>query len=169
MSMLVLFQWLTGVELGLLKGRHPLLKDVDITINPSKGLAFMEGKKSNKNGKVTKLLDFTPPSTLNRYATDVIHGVLEESDATASLILRSRKDLQRKFEVEDKELKKVENGALEQTNSVDSELVEREEVSPIESESGEVLQTAQVVMNMLDVTMPGTLTEEKKKKVCAAC
>ena len=167
--MLVLFQWLTAVELGLLKGRHPLLKDVDITINPSKGLAFMEGKQSNKNGKVTKLLDFTPPSTLNRYATEAIHGVLEESDTTASLILRSRKDLQRKFEVEDKELKKVENGALEQTNSVDSELVEREEVTPIESESGEVLQTAQMVMNMVDVTMPGTLTEEERKKVCAAC
>ncbi|XP_010107073.2 uncharacterized protein LOC21402490 [Morus notabilis] len=158
-------EWLTAVELGLLKGRHPLLKDVDITINPSKGLAFMEGKQSRKNGKVTKLLDFTPSNSLNRYTKDTINNVLEESDTTASLILRSRKDLQRKYEVEDKGLGKIENGALEQTNSIDTELVQQEEVSPIESESGEVLQTAQVVMNMLDVTMPGTLTEEKKKKV----
>lgn len=167
--MLVSYQWLTAVELGLLKGRHPLLKDVDITINPSKGLAFMEGKQSSKNGKVTKLLDFTPSNSLNRYTKDTINNVLEESDTTANLILRSRKDLQRKYEVEDKGLGKIENGALEQTNSIDTELVQQEEVSPIESESGEVLQTAQVVMNMLDVTMPGTLTEEKKKKVCTTC
>ncbi|KAI3985246.1 hypothetical protein MKX01_039491, partial [Papaver californicum] len=34
----LVIEWLTAVELGFLKGRHPLLEDVDVTINPSKGL-----------------------------------------------------------------------------------------------------------------------------------
>jgi len=40
-----------------------------------------------------------------------------------------------------------------------------QEVGSVDSERGQVLQTAEVVMSMLDKTMPGTLTEEKKKKV----
>lgn len=154
------------MELGLLKGRHPLLKDVDITINPSKGLAFMEGKAAKSTGKVTKLLDLSPSTSLSRYTTEPVNDVLDKSDTAAGLVLRSRKDLQRKYDVVDKGLQKVENGALEQTNSANAELVKHEEVSSVESETGEVIQTAQVVMNMLDMTMPGTLTEEKKKKVC---
>ncbi|PON97046.1 CAAX amino terminal protease [Trema orientale] len=161
-------EWLTAVELGLLKGRHPLLKDVDITINPSKGLAFMEGKTAKKTGKVTKLLDLSSSTALNRYNTESLNDILEESDTTAGLILRSGKDLQRKYENEDEALQKLENGAMERTNSADTESVKHEEISSIDSETGEVLQTAQVVMNMLDVTMPGTLTEEKKKKVLTA-
>ena len=157
------------MELGLLKGRHPLLKDVDVTINPSKGLAFMEGKAAKSTGKVTKLLDINPSIALKRYTTDSVNDIYEESDTAASLILQSRKDLQRKNEVENKALKKMANGALERTNSANAELVKHEEVSSVESETGEVLQSAQVVMNMLDITMPGTLTEEKKKKVCTTC
>lgn len=154
-------QWLTAVELGLLKGRHPLLKDVDITINPSKGLALTNSRLPQDSGKVTKPLDLTHLSSLNGYSGYRINHMLEESDAAANLSLRSRQVSRRKLEVEDAKLQDVENGA----NSVDAELVKDEEVSPEDSERGQVLQTAQVVMNMLDITLPGTLTEEKKKKV----
>uniref|UniRef100_A0A6P3Z3C9 uncharacterized protein LOC107406661 isoform X1 n=2 Tax=Ziziphus jujuba TaxID=326968 RepID=A0A6P3Z3C9_ZIZJJ len=154
-------EWLTAVELGLLKGRHPLLKDVDITINPPKGLALANGRPSQDSGKVAKLLDLTHLSALNGYSGDRMNDMLEESDDATSLSLRSRKVSQRKLEVEDAKLQEVENGG----NSIDAELVNDEEVSPEDSERGQVLQTAQVVMNMLDITMPGILTEEKKKKV----
>ncbi|KAL0346805.1 UNVERIFIED_CONTAM: Embryogenesis-associated protein [Sesamum calycinum] len=56
-------EWLNAVELGLLKGRHPLLKDVDFTINPSKGLALMESRASSKEERVDKLLSFTNGSS----------------------------------------------------------------------------------------------------------
>lgn len=158
---IVHMQWLTAVELGLLKGRHPLLKDVDITINPSKGLALANDRPSQDSGKVAKLLDLTHLSALNGYSGDRMNDMLEESDDATSLSLRSRKVSQRKLEVEDAKLQEVENGG----NSIDAELVNDEEVSPEDSERGQVLQTAQVVMNMLDITMPGILTEEKKKKV----
>lgn len=145
-----------------MKGRHPLLKDVDVTINLLKGLAVSKGRASHNNGKVTKMLDLTHSSSLNGSSGDPINDMLEESEAAASLSLRSRQELQRKIELESQE---VENGALGRINSVDAELVKDEEISPVDSERGQVLQTAQVVMNMLDITMPDTLTEEKKKKV----
>ncbi|KAM1425819.1 hypothetical protein TB2_017748 [Malus domestica] len=127
----ITIEWLTAVELGLLKGRHPLLEDVDLPIDPSEGPA-----------------DNMP----------------EENDTAASFRIRSRKDSERKSEVQNTGLQDVENGSLDQTNSDDRELVNKEEVNPVD-EKGQVLQTAEVVMNMLDVTMPDTLTEEKKKKV----
>ncbi|XP_062091213.1 uncharacterized protein LOC133797351 [Humulus lupulus] len=161
-------EWLTAVELGLLKGRHPLLEDVDITINLSKGLNFKEGKATKNTKKVAKILDLSPSNSLNSYNTNPIHEIVEEGNTAASMILRPKKELQKKHEVEDKGLQNVENGALERTSSVKADTVEHEEVSSIDIENGEVLQTAQVIMNMLDVTMPGTLTEEKKKKVITA-
>ncbi|KAK7285904.1 hypothetical protein RJT34_20689 [Clitoria ternatea] len=38
----------------------------------------------------------------------------------------------------------------------------------VDSEHGQVVQTAQVVINMLDVTVPGTLTKERTTKVLTA-
>ncbi|KAK9989818.1 hypothetical protein SO802_030057 [Lithocarpus litseifolius] len=161
-------EWLTAVELGLLKGRHPLLKDVDVTINPSKGLPLVESRSSDKNDEVDKLSDLTQPNALNGYSVDPIKGILEDSDTVASLCLSSRRDSQENLEAEDAGLQEMENSALQQISSVDSELVKEEEVSSVDGERGQGLQTAQLVMNMLDVTMPGTLTEEKKQKVLTA-
>ena len=158
-------QWLTAVELGLLKGRHPLLKDVDVTINPSKGLALVESRSSDKNDEVDKLSDLTQPNALNGYSVDPIKGMLEDSDTVASSCLSSRQDSQENLEAEDAGLQEMENGALQQISSVDSELIKEEEVSSVDGERGQGLQTAQAVMNMLDITMPGTLTEERKQKV----
>ncbi|OMO67123.1 CAAX amino terminal protease [Corchorus capsularis] len=160
-------EWLTAVELGLLKGRHPLLKDVDVTINPSKGLAFEEGRLTNKGRKVKKLLDHSRSNAINGYSINPPREMLEDGDTAASIRLRSRQDLLKDVELGDKGLHEVHNDMLPQTKSVEEELV-KEEASPEDSEMGQVLQTAQVVMNMLDVTMPGTLKEAEKQKVLAA-
>lgn len=41
----------------------------------------------------------------------------------------------------------------------------KDEVGSEDTEKGQVLRTAEVVMNILDMTNPGTLTDEEKKKV----
>ncbi|KAL5572296.1 hypothetical protein UlMin_021893 [Ulmus minor] len=161
-------EWLAAVELGLLKGRHPLLKDVDITINPTKGIAFREDKEFYDTAKVTKLLDHTPSCASTGYGAHSTNDMFKESDTTAGLILRVRKDLQGKYEIEGTRSQEAGTGELLKTNSSGADMVTGEEVSPVDSDSSKVLQTTQVVMNMLDVTMPGTLTEEKKKKVVTA-
>ncbi|XP_050216132.1 uncharacterized protein LOC126667212 isoform X2 [Mercurialis annua] len=131
-------EWLSAVELGILKGRHPLLKDVDITYNPSKVLTLMEGRTS-------EVLD----------------------DTSTALQSRSRQDSHRNLKLEEG-LQETENGVLQQTSSIDAELVKEEVTDHVDTENGEVLQTAQIVMNMLDITIPGVLKEEKKKKVLTA-
>ncbi|KAG2717843.1 hypothetical protein I3760_03G192700 [Carya illinoinensis] len=161
-------EWLTAVELGLLKGHHPLLKDVDVTINPSKGLALVEARASDESGDMDRLLNLTESNSLNGYAVDPIKNMLEESDTATSIHLRSRRDSQENLEVEDMRVQEVENGALQHVNSVDGEFIIEEGVSSSDGERGQVLQTAQVVMTMLDITMPGTLTGEKKEKVLTA-
>ncbi|XP_021276143.1 uncharacterized protein LOC110410653 isoform X2 [Herrania umbratica] len=160
-------EWLASVELGLLKGRHPLLKDVDVSINPSKSLAFAEGRLTGKGGKVKKLLDLSRSNAINGYSIDRPREMLEDGDAAASIHPWSRQGSPKDVELEDKGLQGVHNDMLPQTKSVEAELV-KEEASTEDGEIGEVLQTAQVVMNMLDVTMPGTLKEAEKQKVLAA-
>ena len=44
-------------------------------------------------------------------------------------------------------------------------LIKEDVISLVGKERRQALQTAQVLMNMLDATMPGTLMEEHKKKV----
>ncbi|KAL6965798.1 hypothetical protein U1Q18_036859 [Sarracenia purpurea var. burkii] len=160
-------QWLAAVELGLLKGRHPLLNDVDVTINPSKGLALVEGKISDKSDRVNKPLNRSQSNILNGYAVYPLKEKLEESDTLDSTDLRYRQGLHRNSKIGDKGLPQEVNAALEQTSSIDPELA-KGEASSSHVERGQVLQTAQVVMNMLDVTMPGTLTEEQKEEVLTA-
>ncbi|KAF5481622.1 hypothetical protein F2P56_002261 [Juglans regia] len=161
-------EWLTAVELGLLKGRHPLLKDVDVTINPSKGLALVEARASDESGDMDRLLNLTESNSLNGYAVDPIKNMLEERDTAASIHLRSLRDSRENLEVEDMRVQEVENGALQHVNSVDGEFIIEEEVSSSDGERDQVLQTAQVVMNVLDISMPGTLTGETKEKVLTA-
>ncbi|XVE70763.1 hypothetical protein DITRI_Ditri10aG0097200 [Diplodiscus trichospermus] len=158
-------EWLTAVELGLLKGRHPLLKDVDVTINPSKGLAFAESRFTDKGGKTKKLLDHSRSNAINGYPIRPTIDMLEDADTAAGIHLQSRQGSLK--DVEDKGLKGVNNDMLPQNKSVEAESV-NDDGAPEDGELGQVLQTAQVVMNMLDVTMPGTLKEAEKKKVLAA-
>ncbi|XP_010261719.1 PREDICTED: uncharacterized protein LOC104600473 isoform X2 [Nelumbo nucifera] len=137
-------EWLTAVELGLLKGRHPLLKDLDVTINPPKG-------------------------ALNGYSVDPIRDMLEESDTAANFHLRSRRYLEKELNFGGLRWQEENNRDVSQQNtSVDVQPVKEEGDNPVNTERGQVLQTAQMVMNMLDVTMPGTLADEQKKKVLSA-
>ncbi|XP_039062772.1 uncharacterized protein LOC120207366 [Hibiscus syriacus] len=146
-------EWLTAVELGLLKGRHPLLKDVDVAISPSKGVAFTEGTLTGKGRNTKMLLDLSRSNSINGYSVGPTRDVLEDGSTTASMHLQSGQDSLRDVSA--------------QTNPHEGELV-REEAVPEDEEIGQVLKTAQLVMNMLDVTMPGTLKEAEKQKVLAA-
>ncbi|KAE9601566.1 putative alcohol O-acetyltransferase [Lupinus albus] len=159
-------EWLTAVELGLLKGRHPLLTDIDVTINPSNGLTVVEEMRSAKNAKVSNLLDVARPDAFNGYTIDPTNEFLEERKTDDNFHFRSEHDLQRNLQHEDMSLQ-VKHGPSQETSSIDADLVE-ENVGPADNEHGHVLQTAKLVTNMLDVTMPGTLTEEQKKKVLTA-
>ncbi|KAI8553266.1 hypothetical protein RHMOL_Rhmol05G0002200 [Rhododendron molle] len=159
-------EWLAAVELGLLKGRRPLSKD-GVTLNPSNGLPSVEGRASDKRGRRNKILNASPSNVLDRYGVYPLEKVFGESDT--SVIIRSNfgQESQKKSEIEDKGLQRENNGLLEQTSFCNVELVNKE-ASPIDNGRGQVLQTAQVVMNMVDVTMPNSLTEEQKKKVLNA-
>ncbi|KAK7347913.1 hypothetical protein VNO80_22455 [Phaseolus coccineus] len=161
---LLTIEWLTAVELGLLKGRHPLLTDIDLTINPSKGLVVVEEIRSNDDAKLSKLLSLTRSDAFNGYSIGPSNDLFEENKNNTGLQFRSQQGLQRNFE-QDMSLK-VKDDPSQQTSSSDADLIEEEDVFSVDNV--QVLQTAQVVINMLDVTMPGTLTEERKKKVLTA-
>lgn len=159
-------QWLTAVELGLLKGHHPLLKDLDVSINSSKGLALAEGRATDKEDvKVNKLLDLSKTNALNSYSDNGTREMLEKNNDDCSVHQRSRRESQRNVERDKKELQEMDHGALPESGPVEAEVVKEDEASAVDSKRSQVLQSSQLVMSILDVTMPGTLTEEEKKKV----
>ncbi|KAH1100932.1 hypothetical protein GLYMA_13G113900v4 [Glycine max] len=164
---LLTIEWLMAVELGLLKGCHPLLTDIDVTVNPSKGSVVVEEVRSNKDAKVGTLLDLTRSGAFNGYSVDPTEDLLGENQNDTGLLFSSQQGLKQNFEQDDMSLQ-VKDGPLQKTRSSDEDLIEERNVVSVDSELGQVLQTAQVVINMLDVTMPGTLTEERKKKVLTA-
>ncbi|XP_042508424.1 uncharacterized protein LOC122084328 isoform X2 [Macadamia integrifolia] len=160
-------EWLTAVELGLLKGRHPLLKDVDVTINPSKGLALLESKASDKSRNKNNHLNPTPSDVLSGYSVGPLKDAIDETNTAPHL--RSGRDLERKSKFQDEGQEQLVNVFVSQQNSlIHAESLKEEGDDPVDSERGEVLQTAEMVINMLDVNLPGTLAEEQKKKVLAA-
>ncbi|XP_031741358.1 uncharacterized protein LOC101219570 isoform X2 [Cucumis sativus] len=162
-------EWLTAVELGLLKGRHPLLKDVDITVNSTKGLALVEGKAVEERGKVIRQLGYNWSDASSGYqSTRFIKKKLEESHSSFHTDLISQSNSQSKSQLEDKGSLEIEVGVLNQTSSISEDMGEKHEVRSENTEKGQVLRTAEVVMNILDMTNPGTLTEEEKKKVLNA-
>lgn len=134
------------MELGLLKGRHPLLKDVDVTINPSKGLALLEGRASPRKGRADRLLNPT-----NGSATNPPPEMFQVNDTAR------RTQPGSKIDVEELHVKiaQGENNVVKQSDAA---------IDPTK-EGAAVTQTAQVVLNMLDVTVPDTLSDEQKKKV----
>ncbi|KAK6147583.1 hypothetical protein DH2020_018495 [Rehmannia glutinosa] len=153
-------EWLTAVELGLLKGRHPLLKDIDVTINPSKGLELVESRASSRRAGVDKLLNLT-----NGNSSNPPLAMFKENTAT-SIQSRSVKDIGEPPS-STKGLQQEDNDIGKQSSATIDAVVE-EGTDSSDNERGKVLQSAQVVMNMLDVTMPDTLSDEQKKKVLDA-
>ncbi|CAL5081607.1 unnamed protein product [Urochloa decumbens] len=146
-------EWLSAVEFALLKGRHPLIKDVDITFNPSKGLAFVEPQVNERKAKSGS--SFHPQSELILY-NNVPRGI-------NGLLVDSAKEYSGAENKENGQLKN--NGDIQRVNR-DPE--EESEESSEDVEKGQALQSASVVMNMLDATMPGTLNDDQKKKVLVA-
>jgi uncharacterized protein len=132
-------QWLSAVELALLKGRHPLLDDIDISINPTKHFSFVTG--GDTKNKPDRRYRESSPLPLNKVPLNgyLIGPPPVEVDSTNGKI--------------------GSNAVKEAEDSVHV----KEEVEA--GDESQVLQTATVVMNMLDVTMPGTLNDEQKKKV----
>ncbi|KAJ8648299.1 hypothetical protein MRB53_001322 [Persea americana] len=148
-------EWFSAVELALLKGRHPLLRDVDITIKPSKGLAPVEG--SELGGKVSS-------------GSDQFKGMLQEiEDEVQNKVNVPEKDFQGRLNVGSVEphQEKSING-LQQSTSVNADLVNGGGDSPLDDERSQSIQAAEFVMNVFDATVPGTLAEEQKKKVITA-
>ncbi|KAJ4745123.1 hypothetical protein LUZ62_079528 [Rhynchospora pubera] len=135
-------EWLSAVELALLKGRHPLLEDIDISINPSKSFSFVNGRGSKKKSDRR----YKEPSTLPLNKTPLNGYLIAPPVDVHSMNGKVEKSTEEEIGV---------------SKDVKEEVVE-------EGEESQVLQTATVVMNMLDVTMPGTLNEEQKKKVLTA-
>lgn len=150
----IALEWLSGVEFALLKGRHPLIEDLDITINPSKGLTFVEPQTNDR--KVPKVNNFRQQSQFILH-NNVPHGI-------NGLLVDSTKGYSGVQNKENVQLK--DNGDVHRV-SKDSDVEESEESSE-DVEKGHVLQSATLVMNMLDATMPGTLDDDQKKKVLVA-
>ncbi|KAF3567766.1 hypothetical protein DY000_02018817 [Brassica cretica] len=164
----VLFiQWLTAVELGLLKGRHPLLKDVDVTVNPSKGLVLSEAKTPEKGITAQKLAQVARGKTVNGYYVDPSRKTLEDSYITPKSSLPFGTELEKNVKINTGSDEPV-NGGVSTSGPVNVELVDDDKSDEEESERGDMLQTAEVVVNMLDLTMPGTLKAEERKKVMDA-
>lgn len=147
-------QWLSGVELGLLKGRHPLLKDIDVNFNPSKILTLVEGRRTSDHVKDDEFVDLTLADD-NNYAVDPLKETLDGRNTA----VQSRHEQESQAVKFEEGLQKVESG------EVDAKSANEEVADLADAETGQVLQTAEVVMSMLDVTMPGVLEEEEKKKV----
>lgn len=151
------------MELALLKGRHPLLRDVDITINPSKGLALVKGKELG--GKVTSgrgiLATNDTTRSYLRYKNEDGDNFFEDiqSDILNGFHVDQFKNMLEKNEDGEKSI----NG-LQSSASVNADLVNGGD-SPLDNERSQSIQAAEFVMNMLDATAPVTLAEEQKKKV----
>ncbi|KAG9157408.1 hypothetical protein Leryth_010254 [Lithospermum erythrorhizon] len=159
-------EWLTAVELGLLKGRHPLVMDVDVTINPSKGFELVDEHVSGiKSGRGTKLVKFLASNASDEHSLDSTGTIIEKGDPLANVYPTSSP--KGNSQIQNNQSNKENGSRVHKASSIDAVVVD-EGVDSAEGEKGEVLQTAQVVMNMLDVTMPDTLKDEQKQKVLAA-
>ncbi|KAI3714466.1 hypothetical protein L6452_21420 [Arctium lappa] len=161
----LVIEWLTAVELGLLKGRHPLLEDSDVTINPSKRLKLMASNTTHASSKSNNLLNLHQFDALDGNAAYTSNKMMKRSDAY--VFSNSGLDSQ-KSKAKDKEVKTDSNGMVTQTNLEVTELVKEGDVDVVDGERGKVLQASEVVMNMLDKKMPKALSEEQKNKVLAA-
>ncbi|XP_039119779.1 uncharacterized protein LOC120256077 isoform X2 [Dioscorea cayenensis subsp. rotundata] len=158
-------EWLTGVEFALLKGRHPLLKDVDVTINPLKGEAFVRGRTSETG--ITTEKKIHQASNLPHLFVNNTRGNfyrLAQSNYVNGFLVNQNNSVLRE---RDGAIWKDVNDALKQNSSINADQ-DGGGGDSLDIEQSQVLQTAAVVMNMLDATMPDTLDDEQKKKVLTA-
>ncbi|KAM0952470.1 putative alcohol O-acetyltransferase [Dioscorea sansibarensis] len=158
-------EWLTGVEFALLKGRHPLLKDVDITINPLKGEAFVRGGAS-ETGVTTEKKIYQASNLPHLFVNNTRGNFfrLTQSNYVNGFLMNQNNSV---FSESDGAIWKDVNDALKQNSSINADQDGGGDDS-LDIEQSQVVQTAAVVMNMLDATVPDTLDDEQKKKVLTA-
>ncbi|KAL5728509.1 hypothetical protein ACHQM5_001584 [Ranunculus cassubicifolius] len=155
----VAVEWLTAVELGFLKGRHPLLKDVDVTINPSAGMALVE---SREYSDVNKILNVTEINASHGYHLDQVGYDTKNGRVSVSQLNDSENERASVSPF------KGTGENVEDSGSDDRRLVSETAENPAENDKSQALQSAEAVMKMLDSTMPGALKEEQKRKVLTA-
>ncbi|CAN6469999.1 unnamed protein product [Victoria cruziana] len=160
----LIIDWFTGVELAFLKGRHPLLKETNIALNLSKGLTLFSRSTSYDDILMSK----QNQGSRNLRSSLNLQGDSGSGQCNDEHSLKN--ELRGRINLEGTELQHVGvNHPLQHVEFVDDKAVEqRPNDVPGDTEMSQILQTAEFVMKMLDVTMPGTLEEEQKKKVLAA-
>ncbi|KAK8947946.1 Embryogenesis-associated protein EMB8 [Platanthera guangdongensis] len=184
-------EWLSAVEHALLKGRHPLLNDVDIAIKPYKGLAVNnDGAEESVSASSRNHRRDDPSQLLSRNYHENVDSVLKltDSDTVNGLgvypdntesneddgafydnAIDHNKYGSKFFEMQRQDEHDGKNEKLGTDKDIQTENVGAEDVAnAISGGGGQVTQTATVIMNMLDVSMPGTLDDEHKKKVLSA-
>lgn len=183
----LVIEWLVAVELALLKGRHPLLKDIDIAIKPTNGSIIKRhlpaAKTMNVHGvqnhaigsalgsNEDKFLDSNDREAFVFNGTDVNgedgghKSQLKNKSASLNMVQQKGNK-----EIINTELEKGKPMGLSK-EGYSTEAAGTVEESPSgqeEDERGQVLQTAETIMRMLDVTMPGTLANEQRQQVLNA-
>ncbi|XP_042390058.1 uncharacterized protein LOC121981545 isoform X1 [Zingiber officinale] len=172
-------EWMSAVELALLKGRHPLLRDVDVPIRPSKASTFVDEEtperfSSSKNGHYDSRQLYIGQKTADRNTSGKLIQQNSVNELVTYPIDNALKQLHTKNLGDIKvnshsrsELRKMESHH-DQESTFEFKNDSEATITNEDDEASKVLQTAEVVMNMLDVTMPGTLNDEQKKKVISA-
>lgn len=165
---------------------------MDITINPSKGLAFVDGTASkrsisdgnsfhesydpsrlflgHKSANDVTSMKPSQSNPVNGLLNDPISNVLKEGDGAVQEKVnnnhsKSRNELHGIRKNANAGIDTDKNVEALQPNGAVNSSLDKQGDGLMDSENSQVLQPAAAVMNMLDVTMPGTLDDEQKKKV----
>lgn len=110
----------------------------------------MESRASNKRERIDKLLNMA-----NGNSTVPTLEIFQANDTTS---------IQSRFTKDIGKLPPITKELHQEDNDVGNQSME-EGINSSDNEKGQVLQTAKVVMNMLDATIPDTLTDDQKKEV----
>lgn len=183
----LMIEWLVAVELALLKGRHPLLKDIDITIKPTNGSVIkrrLPEARTNVHGVQNHVIDSALGSSVDNFldsndreAFDVFNEMyvngkdgahksqVKNKSTSLNMVRQKEQEVITNTELEKRKL----TGLSEKKHSTETAgTVEESQGTQEEVERGQVLQTTKTIMRMLDVTMPGTVDDEQKQQVLIA-
>ncbi|CAK9217031.1 unnamed protein product [Sphagnum troendelagicum] len=155
----VAFEWLAAVEVALLKGRHPLLEySVNLAVKSTNDNWHLDTVAQEKSGSdvaednSSHQLDVKTNDLGKDAATSIPEKKDETRDATATTL------------EDGKEATTETSKAAAVESSPPEEAGEPEEGS----EAFRMRTAAESIMNVLDITMPGTLSNEKKQQVLDA-
>ena len=136
-------QWLAAVELAFLKGRHPLLEGIDVTYKAPKGWGLFRQSLSTFTNQVSQMR-----SRRKHITEDISHRNVDKEASDWDL------DVLEEDKMQEIDLKNVHGLSA----------VENAEEDP-DVERGQLERAAESVLNALDITMPGSLSEKQKEEV----